>query len=117
MQPIKLNVVFYWVSDVDSALAFYRDLGLEPGPRYGDWQELQIGSTFRFALHGGRSESVGTPNAEVSIEVESLDEAIAELAEKGHRPIDDITDTGANRFATYADPDGNHIQVIEEVVP
>ena len=113
MKPTKLNVVFYWVRDVDVSLAYYQDLGLEPGPRYGDWQELQIGGTCRFAIHGGRPDTVGTPNAQVSIEVVSLDEAIADLAAKGHEPIEEITDTGYNRFTTYPDPDGNLIQVIE----
>ena len=113
MKPIKLNVVFYWVSDVDASLRFYQDFGLEPGPRDGDWQELQIGGTCRFAIHGGRSETVGSPSAQASLEVENLDEAMASLLAKGHAPIEGITDTGYNRFTTYADPNGNLIQVIE----
>ncbi len=113
MKPTKLNVVFYWVSDVDASLPFYRDLGLEPGPRFGDWQEFEIGGTCRFAIHGGRADTTGTPTGAVSLQVDDLDYAIASLAEKGHEPIGGITDTGRNRFVNYADPDGNEIQIIE----
>ena len=113
MKPTKLNVVFYWVSDVDASLAFYEQFGLTPGARFGDWQEFEIGGTCRFAIHGGRPDSVGTPNAQVSLEVEALDDAMAELSDLGHEPVEGITDTGYTRFTTYADPDGNLLQVIE----
>lgn len=112
MEPLKLNVVFYWVTDVDMSLPFYRDFGLEPGSRFGDWQELQIGGTCRFAIHGGRPATVGSPSAQVSLEVADLDAAIATLAGRGHEPVEGITDTGYSRFTTYADPDGNLIQVL-----
>ncbi len=113
MQPTKLNVVFYWVTDVDDSLPFYRDLGLEPGARYGDWQELQIGGTCRFAIHGGRPSTVAGPNAQASLEVDDLAAAMQHLAERGHHPVEGVTDTGSTRFTTYADPDGNLIQVLE----
>ena len=33
---MEIDTVFIWVSDVDRALGFYRDvLGIAPGPRYG----------------------------------------------------------------------------------
>lgn len=115
MKPTKLNVVFYWVSDVDASLAFYEEFGLTAGSRFGDWQELEIGGTCRFAIHGGRPETVGAPNAQVSLEVDSLDEAMASLSASGHEPIEGITDTGYTRFTSYADPDGNVLQVIEVV--
>lgn len=113
MKPTQLNVVFYWVSDVDASVAYYKDFGLEAGPRYGDWQEMQIGGSCRFALHGGRPDDVAAPNAQVSFQVDDLDAAMAAVSDLGHEPIEGITDTGYNRFTTYSDPDGNLFQVIE----
>jgi catechol 2,3-dioxygenase-like lactoylglutathione lyase family enzyme len=113
MKPTQINVVFYGVSDADRSVAFYRDFGLEPGARYGGWQEMAIGGTCRFALHGGRPDDVAAPNAQVSFQVDDLGAAVASVSDKGHEPIEGITDTGYNRFTTYSDPDGNVFQVIE----
>lgn len=113
MNITGVNVVFYWVADIETALGFYRDaLGLEPGPRYGDWQEMQLPGPTRFALHASGQPPEGI-NAAVSLQVDSLDEAIAELAELDHHPVAGITDTGAARFAGFADPDGNIVDLIE----
>lgn len=113
MKPSKIDVVFYWVSDLDAVLPFYTDvLGLEAGPRYGDWQEFRIGGTARFALHGGAPPRTGA-TATVSFAVESLENAMSELAAAGHHPTDEITDTGAARFVTYEDPEGNPVQILE----
>ena len=97
---------------------------MSPWPTTKTWDSSQdldtaIGRSYRSAAHAGSQSTeaaptlLGTPNAQVSIEVVSLDEAIADLAAKGHEPIEEITDTGYNRFTTYSDPDGNLIQVIE----
>ena len=49
-----VDTVFYWVTDIDRALEFYTGvLGIEPGPRHGDWQGLEIPGPVTFALHGG----------------------------------------------------------------
>lgn len=113
MKPLGIDVVFYWVSDLDRVLPFYTDvLGLVAGPRHGDWQELEIGGPTRFALHAGAGERP-LPTATVAFSVDSLAEAMAELAGSGHHPIDGITDTGPARFATYLDPEGNPVQVLE----
>ena len=38
---------------------------------------------------------------------------MAHMAGAGATLVDEITDTGAARFATYADPDGNQVQLLE----
>lgn len=113
MKPERIEVVFYWVTDLNAVLPFYTDvLGLEAGPRYGDWQEFHLGGTARFALHGGAQPRTG-PTAAVSFAVESLEEAMSDLAVAGHHPTDEVTDTGAARFVTYEDPEGNPVQLLE----
>jgi predicted enzyme related to lactoylglutathione lyase len=110
-----INVVFYWVTDVDRSTAFYRDVvGLPPGPRYGDWQEFDIDGATRFAIHGGGAP-VTRPTAQVSFAVADLEEAISHMASRGCHALGEITDTGANRFADFADPDGNIFQLLEQM--
>lgn len=110
-----VDTVFYWVTDIDRALEFYTGvLGVTAGPRHGDWQVLEIPGPVTFALHAGARDT--TVNAVVSLRVPSLDEAMAELADKGHEPVTEITNTGAARFAGYEDPDGNLIDILERLV-
>ena len=108
---MEVDTVFIWVSDVERALGFYRDvLGIETGPRYGAWQSMEVDGT-RFALHEGSPD--GGQRAVVSFRVDDLDAEIERLTGLGHGPIDEVTDTGVARFATFVDPDGTHIQLLE----
>lgn len=110
-----INVVFYWVTDVERSTAFYRDvLGLEPGPRFGDWQEFDIDGPTRFAIHGG-GKAVTEPTAQLSFAVADLEEAIGHMNGHGFEPLAPLTDTGSNRFADFADPDGNVFQLLEQL--
>lgn len=109
----QLDTVFVWVTDLDRALAWYSRLGIEAGPRYGAWQNMEVDGETRFALHeGDRPESGST--AVPSFRVGDLDGEIRRLQTLGIEPTDlDITDTGVVRFTTFTDPDGNQIQLLE----
>ena len=108
-----IDVVFYWVTDIDRALEFYSGvLDIRPGSRHGDWQEMQMAGPTRFALHGGSSGNRSV-NAVVSFVVPDLETSMAELAVKGHQPTVEVTNTGRARFAEYADPDGNLVHILE----
>jgi len=86
-----INVIFYWVTDVDRSTAFYRDvLGLDPGPRHGDWQEFDIDGPTRFAIHGG-GQPVDRPTAQLSFAVADLEEALDHMAQHGFEPLAPIT--------------------------
>ena len=114
MQVSHVDTVFLWVEDLDRSVDWYETrLGIEPGPRFGAWQSMELGGQTLFALHGGKG-SHPTVNAVVAFRVEDLEAGVAHLAEIGESPIDpEITDTGFKRFTTFADPDGNHVQLIE----
>lgn len=113
MQLSGIDTVFFWVSDLDRAVAWYRDhLGGTPGPRHGDWQTVDLGGGATFGLHQGAPS--GNGGATPAFRVDDLDAAIAELAAAGIDPVGDATtDTGAARFRTFTDPDGNVFQLIE----
>lgn len=110
-----IDHVWFWVADMDRAIAFYRDaLGLELVHRHGnEWAELD-GKSARLALHGagaGRELPLG---GSVVFEVDDLDEVKFALELKGVRFDSQMGEVeGRARFASFADPDGNHLQILE----
>ncbi len=110
-----MDTVFFWVSDLDRSVEWYRHvLGIEAGPRFGDWQ-IMVGEGPTFALHqgGGPHQAV---NAVVAFAVADLDNCLKEVERSGISPLGAVTDTGVSRFATLADPDGNQVQLIQKTV-
>lgn len=115
----RLDLVFYWVSDMDRAVHFYRDvLGLtllrQDG---GNWAELEAGG-HRFALHGvGEGQSVPTGGATAVFSVPDLDGAKVALSARGMTSTHDGDVEGYARFSSFSDPDGNTFQLIEYAHP
>lgn len=112
----RLDHVYYWTQDLDRAVKFYRDiLGLELIRQEGpSWAEFETG-TIRLALHGAiEGRPMETGGATAVFEVDDLDEARAALEEKGVEFLDHMGEVeGYARFASFLDPDGNTVQVIE----
>lgn len=112
----RLDHVYYWTQDLDRAVKFYRDvLELELLRREGSsWAEFDTGSV-RLALHGaveGRPPEAG--GATAVFEVDDLDATRAVLEERGVEFLDHLGEVeGYARFASFLDPDGNTVQVIE----
>jgi len=109
----SLDHVYYWVHDMDAAVAFYRDVvGLALRRRDGDeWAEFDA-PPIRLALHatGDPVPASGT----VVFRVANLDEARWALERAGAAFEDHMGEVeGFARFATLRDPDGNPIQIIE----
>jgi catechol 2,3-dioxygenase-like lactoylglutathione lyase family enzyme len=111
----SLDHTYYWVKDMDRAVAFYRDvLALRLVRRDGgSWAEFDIaGSTL--ALHGavdGRPVEPGGATAVFA--VDDLDVAVARLGERGVAFDHQGGVGGYARFAAFRDPDGNTLQLIE----
>jgi catechol 2,3-dioxygenase-like lactoylglutathione lyase family enzyme len=108
-----LDHVYYWTRDMDRAIAFYTDvLGFMLHHRAGtEWAEFDAGP-IRFALHGTDADAptAGT----VVLRVDDLDAGRAALEAKGvvfDAHVGDVE--GFARFATFHDPDGNPLQLIE----
>jgi catechol 2,3-dioxygenase-like lactoylglutathione lyase family enzyme len=109
-----LDLVFYWVSDMDRAVEFYRDvLGLSVVRRDGDsWALFEAGGR-RFALHAATEGQSVTPGGATAFAVHDLDAARARLADRGVRSSHEGDVEGYARFASFLDPDGNTFQLIE----
>jgi predicted enzyme related to lactoylglutathione lyase len=107
--------VWFWVRDMDRAVAFYGDaLGLGMRMRHGDdWAEFDAGG-IRIGLHGaGSGEDVAHGGTAVFL-VDDLDLAKAALEERGVTFEDHLGEVpGYARYASFADADGNSMQIIE----
>jgi catechol 2,3-dioxygenase-like lactoylglutathione lyase family enzyme len=120
---VRADHVWFFVSDLDRAIAFYRDkLGLALALRHGDeWAELDAGP-IRIGLHGvptGRPPIGGTdggaPHGGTAVfSVEDLELSKARLEERGIRFEEHLGEVpGYARYASFVDPDGNSLQLIE----
>jgi CreA protein len=107
--------VWFWVTDMDRSVTFYRDaLGLEVRMRHDDrWAELDAGS-IRIGLHGAVDGRPTPPGGTAVFLVEDLDAATAALRERGVVFEDHLGEVpGYARYASFVDPDGNAMQLIE----
>ena len=109
--------VWFWVSDMDRAAAFYGGaLGLALVMRHGDeWAEFDAGS-IRVGLHGAGTERSVPRGGTAVFQVDDLDLAKASLEERGVAFEEHLGEVpGLARYASFADPDGNSMQLIEYV--
>jgi catechol 2,3-dioxygenase-like lactoylglutathione lyase family enzyme len=115
----ELDHVYYWTTDMERAVSFYRDvLGLLLARRDGEsWAVFDAGGRM-FALHGaieGRPVRPGGATAVFS--VDDLDAARAHLIDRGVEFGHEGEVQGFARFASFHDPDGNTVQIIEYARP
>jgi glyoxylase I family protein len=112
---MRVDHVWFWVADMDRSIAFYRDLlGLALVHRAADeWAELD-GGPVRLALHGGAADRARPEGGTVVFRVEDLDAVKLRLEGLGvafDEHVGEVPEVG--RFASFADPDGNRVQLFE----
>jgi predicted enzyme related to lactoylglutathione lyase len=108
-----LDHVYYWTRDLDAAIAFYTEVvGLTLARRAGDeWAVFDAGP-IRLALHGSDRSQPGGGTA--VFRVDDLDRARWTLERRGATFDEHVGEVeGFARFATFRDPDGNAVQIIE----
>lgn len=108
-QQFHFDCVFYYVSDMEAAIRFYRDL---LGFALISWDVLA-----RFDIDGLLFELVPAPpngnprgpgNARLCLSVENVQQALNDLHSKGVRTSAAV-DKGTGVLASLEDPDGNEI--------
>ena len=110
-----IDAVYYWTADMDRAVKFYQEvLGLPLVRRDGSqWAEFDAGAV-RFALHGAVHGHPSEPGGTVMFRVDDLDAARAALEARGVEFADHVGEVeGFARFASFLDPDGNRIDIVE----
>jgi catechol 2,3-dioxygenase-like lactoylglutathione lyase family enzyme len=115
----QLDHVYYWVSDMERAVRFYREvLGLSLTNQEGDnWVVFDAGGR-QFSLHRQVEGHPTTPGGATAVfSVEDLDRARSVLSDRGVRFGHEGDVAGYARFASFEDPDGNTVQLIEYARP
>jgi catechol 2,3-dioxygenase-like lactoylglutathione lyase family enzyme len=103
------------VGDMDRAVAFYRDkLGMTVARQYGkEFAEIDAPGV-RIGLHPGGKTPLKEHSRHMSIglRVDDLDDAAATLRSRGVKLTDMPPDRGL-RAASFTDPDGNPLYIVE----
>lgn len=117
----RMSQIIIYVSDMQRSSTFYRDiLGLRMLSESPEWSEFATGQ-FHLALRQSNSKDevqgervVTAGNAELVFEVTDIEQACAEIRQKGG-PVDgpQLVEGLNVRVAFLRDPDGMAIQLIE----
>lgn len=114
----RVDLVYLFVSDMDRAVAFYRDtLGLPLEYRAGDdWAQFGAGP-IKLGLHAAASGDVRAGGT-VAFTVTDLESSRAGLAAKGIAiGHEGGGESGEPRFVEFTDPDGNALALFEYTGP
>jgi catechol 2,3-dioxygenase-like lactoylglutathione lyase family enzyme len=107
---MRLNYAIKFVSDMDAAVAFYRDkLGLKLGFQSPFWSEFETGET-KLALHPA---SVENPpgSVQLGLGTADLDSFFAASQSEGIVFTSPPTDMHGTRIARFRDLDGAEISI------
>lgn len=114
--------VFYNVADMKRAVAFYRDvLGIRVMDESPYWTSLDLGGV-RFGLHWAEGKKIPyVPRDEhgphagacLTLRVEDVRATVQHLEAKGVRVLGDVTDNPWGSLATFEDPDGNVLKLMQ----
>jgi len=109
---MRLNYAIKFVSDMDAAIAFYRDtLGLKLGFHSPFWSEFETGET-RLALHPASDENPAG-SVQLGLGVEDLDASLADAEAKGVTITSPAREVHGTRIARIRDCEGAEISVSE----
>ncbi len=106
---LKFDAVFYFASDLDRSVQFYRDvLGFKLHSR--DFvARFYIGDVlFELVPTSDESKLHGCGNARLCLRVEDIQSSILELRAKGV-PVQDAETKGNGFLSSFRDPDGNEV--------
>jgi catechol 2,3-dioxygenase-like lactoylglutathione lyase family enzyme len=109
MMKAKFDCVFYYVSDVERSVRFYRDvLGVEVSSRDFVARFHLDGVLFEIVPTTEQSKLRGGGNARLCLEVADVAAALGDLEKKNIRTQEAHSETGG-MLASFFDPDGNEI--------
>ena len=111
---MQLNYAIKFVSDMDAAVAFYRDtLGMSPGFQAPFWSEFDTGET-KLALHPASAENPAG-SVQLGLGTDNLDSFHAEAQSHGVVFTSAPTDVHGTRIARLRDLDGAEISISERI--
>jgi predicted enzyme related to lactoylglutathione lyase len=111
---LTATMIYYYVSDMDRAIAFYNGvLGLPVSVRFeNNWAEMDAGPV-TIGLHptenGGKPKKGG---GTISCNVSDIEKFVSDIKAKGAK-VGKIHSPERGKFVMISDPDGNEIHVVE----
>lgn len=113
----KFASVTLWVNDFEKAIQFYRDiLGLELLTAPGEIPQFEIGDGLLVLVKGkynSPSDAFPPDFPQFSLEVDDLDQVVAQLRSKNHPISGNIEERRDAFLLTLYDPDENLIELVE----
>ncbi|MFQ5946657.1 MAG: VOC family protein [Anaerolineae bacterium] len=115
-----IESVYVRVSDLDRAAQFYEKvLGLEVGDRTESAADFRPGDDRIGILHADAEGEKRVASPLVFLQVDDIDSAVQELREAGVTIVGSISlmedlDESKIRVATFQDPDGNTLHLVEK---
>jgi predicted enzyme related to lactoylglutathione lyase len=109
----RIDTVWLPVTDMERAVAFYRDaLGLEVLEHDGDWSEVTAGDQ-RIGLNGSGGESPsGDGGAVLAFGIsDAIETEVQALKDKGVTFTGEVSEHPWGKIAPFRDPDGNDLQL------
>jgi predicted enzyme related to lactoylglutathione lyase len=107
---MRLNYAIKFVSDMDAAVAFYRDtLGLAPSFQSPFWSEFDTGET-KLALHPASDENPAG-SVQLGLGTDDIDGFCANIQSQGLVVTSPPTDMHGTRIARFRDMEGAEISI------
>jgi len=105
----KFDCVFYYVSDIERSVRFYRDvLGVDVSSRDFVARFHLDGVLFEIVPTADKSKLQGGGNARLCLEVDDITAALRDLQQK-NIPTKEAQSEAGGVLAAFFDPDGNEI--------
>lgn len=122
MKSLGINLIWITVRDIKAAIKFYTEIvGLELvefHEQFG-WAELKgkEGASLGLAQYIPEEKNQIGENAIVTLSVENIETAVADLKSKNVHLVEGIIEVpGAVRLQTFKDADGNTFQLAESIM-
>ncbi len=114
MSISRIATVWVPVTDMDRAVAFYRDtLGLDVEQHEDQWSEVTAGDV-KIGLNGSDGEQPGEGGGVIAFAADgSIEETVEGLKADGVEFDGEISEHPWGKIATFHDPDGTELQVYE----
>ncbi len=109
MKGLHFDCVFYYVSDLERAIAFFTDvLGFELSSRDAVARLVVDGVLVELVPATDPEQLSGRGNARLTLAVEQMEAAVRDLRAKGVA-VSAVKEVSNGRLATLKDPDGNEL--------
>ena len=115
--PFHFDCIFYYVSDLDRSVEFYRDvLGFKLTSRDMVARFDVEGTLFELVPSADLKHFRGNGNARLALRVDDMESATQTLRAKGVSTVP-VEDKGSGLLSFFRDPDGNEICLWQYLEP